>query len=263
MSRFIDQLKRVSLDTAQPMGFKRALSPSKRGLKLVASLAQPDIGDLAERVAGADAVLIPISRGGPGAKTLKKLCQYQADIAWGGWLKGAWREGIKRITAAGFDFVVFTADSAPLAVPEADDLGKILALEVSLDEGLLRAAAELPVGAVLTYGESLKVPFLTWRHLMLFQRFAGLAAKPLLVPVPSEITGNELRLLWEAGIDGVLIEVAAEGKPVGRIKELRQVIDGLSLSPRRQRGRTGALLPRIAAETSETIDEEDESRVSI
>lgn len=258
MSRFIDRLKRVSQGAAQPMGFRMVSSAARPRLSLVAHLAQPGIANIADYVAGADAGLISIARAGSGVKALKELGRSLADIVWGGWLGDTSREEIEQIVAAGGDFVVLPVASSSLAVLEADDLGKILAVEASLDEGLLKAVNRLPVDAVLVVAEPEEEPPLTWRRLMSLQRLADILAKPLLVSIPSEVTADELQVLWETGVDGLVVEVEA-GQPAARLGELRQMIDRLPPPSRGRRERKEALIPRITGEAELATEEEDEA----
>ncbi len=260
MSKFIDKLNRISRAEAQPIGFRATQPTSPRPkIQLVASVAQESVESLADYVAGADAGLLRISKLSSGAKTLKKISQDHSDILWGGRLEGSGSGDIKQVLKAGCDFIVFPATATLLTVPENDEVGKILEVATSLNEGLLRAVNELPIDAVLIAGEEREGYFLTWQHLMLFRRFADLLTIPLLVPVPSNVTAGELQALWEAGVGGVVIEVTA-GQPQDRFKELRQIIDGLAFPSPRQRGKAGISLPRISQEpdTVTTEDDEDE-----
>ena len=248
MSKLIDKLNQVAKAVPQPIGFRTAQSAStKTKILLIASLAQ------ANNVSGADAVLI--TKLSSGAKTIQKIAQSLPDIPWGLFLGDIGRKGVRPMVEAGCDFVVFPASTA-LAIPEGDKVGKILQVEASLSEGLLRAVNELPADAVLIASEQEGEYFLTWRHLMLFQRFADLLIKPLLVSIPLNVTANELQILWETGVDGVVVEVGS-GQPVGRLEELRQTIDKLTFPPRQQ-GKVEALLPRIGEETSPVTEAEEE-----
>jgi hypothetical protein len=211
---------------------------------------------LADYVAGADAGLLRISKPTSGAKNLQKISQAVSDIPWGGWLTGGLGE-IKQLTRAGCDFVVFPAGSTPLAMLQNDEVGRILEVEASLSEGLLRAVNELPVDAVLIAGEQKEGHTLTWQHLMLFRRFADLLTKPLLVSIPSNVTADELQALWEAGVKGMVIEVTV-GQPQDRLKELRQVIDKLTFPSPRKREKTEPLVPRIGMEPGGAIAEEED-----
>ena len=258
MSRFIDKLNQVSRVVPQSMGFRLAqLASEKPKILLIASLVQTNVDSLADYVVGADAGLLRIPKLSSGVKTLREVSQAVPDIPWGGWLRNIDQGGIKQMAKAGCDFVVFPAANTPLALLQNDEMGKILEVESSLSEGLLRAVNELPIDAVLIAGEQEGEYFLTWHHLMLFQRFADLLTKPLLVSIPPNVTANELQVLWEVGVDGAVIEVGA-GQPADKLKELRQLIDKLAFPSQRKRGRAEALLPRIDREVSIATKEEEE-----
>jgi len=254
----VDELNRVSRAAPQSMGFRAAqpVSPKPKIL-LIASLVQVRVDGLADYVAGADAGLLHISELSSGVKTLQKVCQIAPDIPWGGWLRDIGRGGIEQIAKVGCDFVIFPAANTSLAIFQGDEVGKILEVEPSLSDGLLRAVNELPVDGVLIASEQAKGYFLTWHHLMLFQRFADLLTKPLLVSIPLIVTASELQALWEAGVDGVVVEVGV-GQPAERLKKLRQLIDKIVFPSPRKRKKAEALLPYIGRETSVVTEEEGE-----
>lgn len=255
MSKLIDKLNQVAEVVSKPMGFKAAQAVSaKPKVLLMARLAQViNISRLVDYTTGADAVLI--TKIGSGAKTLQKIAQSVPDIPWGLWLGDIASRGIKPMLEAGGDFVVFPANAA-LAIPEDDKVGKILQVEASLSESLLKSVNELPVDAVLIASEPGEESLLTWHHLMLFQRFADSLTKPLLVSIPSKVTTNELQVLWKTGVDGVVV-AAGIGQPAGKFKELRQTIDKLTF-PLRQQKKVEALLPHLAEETGTVTETEDE-----
>ena len=260
MSRFIDELNRVAKATPQPMGFRAAQpASSEPRILLIASLAQ--IGDsdrLADGIDGADAVLLRLAKSDLAAKTLQKIAASLPDMPWGGWLEDIGAKKMETLVEAGGDFVVFPAASRVLATPQDDKVGKILQVESSLGEGLLRAVNDLTVDAVLTTDAYGAGDSIAWHHLMLFQRLANLLVKPLLASVPLNVTASELKTLWEAGVDGVVVGVGA-GQPAGRLRELRRSIGELTFRPSRKRGKAEALLPRIGGESSPaTPDEEEE-----
>ena len=260
MSRLIDKLNQVSKTAPQPMGFTVAqpVSPKPK-LLLIASLHQVNINGLADYVAGADGGLLHIHQSSE-AKALQEVSRAISDIPWGMWLGDSGQPEIKQITKTGCDFVVFPAAKTSLTILQNDAVGKILEVEASLSDGLLRAIDEMPVDAVLIAGELREHDFLTWHHLMLFQHFTNLLTKPLLVSIPSNMTANELQALWETGVDGVIAEVGA-GRPVKTLSNLRQAIDKPTFPSQRKRRKSEALLPRIGqamgAET-EVGDEEEE-----
>jgi len=255
VSKFIDKLKQVSWAAPQAMGFKVTLAaPPRPRMLLVASLAGADIDGLAQRVAGVDGGLLDISGPGEGAKALRKVRKVVPDIPWGGWLKGG-GGGMGPLVKAGCDFAVFPL-TTPLATLQDGEMGRVLQVEESLSESLVPAIDDLPVDAVLVTGGQ-EEHFLTWKHLMVFQYFAGLLSKPLLVSVAPTIADSELQALWEVGVDGVVVGVET-AQPVARLSELRQLIDGLTLPSYRKLKKTEAILPRIGGGGDTVIDDEDE-----
>ena len=259
MSRLIDELNSVAGAIPQPMGFRAARPVSSEPrILLIASLAQTgDTDHVADCVAGADAVLLRLAKSDLTAKTLPKIAASLPDMPWGGWLEDIGVKRMETLVEAGGDFVVFTAASRVLATPQNDKVGKILQVESSLGEGLLRAVNDLTVDAVLTTDVCEAGDSIAWHHLMLFQRLANLLVKPLLASVPLNVTASELKTLWEAGVDGVVVEVGA-GQPAGRLRELRRAIGELTFRPSRKRGKAEALLPHAGMVKSTEPEEAEE-----
>jgi hypothetical protein len=259
MSRLIDALNRVAKAVPQPMGF-RAVRPdsSEPRILLIASLAKiEDASHLADGTDGADAVLLRLDKSGLAASTLKKIAASLPNIPWGGWLDDIGNKKMATLVEAGCDFVVFPAASRVLATPQDNKVGKILQVEPSLGEGLLKAVNDMPVDAVLAAHVCEVGEPILWHHLMILQRLANLLSKPLLVTAPLEITAGEIKALWEAGADGVVLE--ADTGHLERLKELRQSIGKLKFPASRKRGKAEALLPRIGGEGGTvTPDEEEE-----
>jgi hypothetical protein len=258
MSRLVDALNRVARATPQPMGFRAARpTPLEPRILLVASLAQSDDTDrLADWVVGADALLLHLAKSRLPAKTLQKIAESLPDMPWGGWLEDTGASKMGTLVEAGCDFVVFPADSRVSATPEDDKVGKILQVESSLGEGLLRAVNDLPVDAVLATDAYKAGDSMAWHHLINIQRVSNLLTKPLLVPVPLNVTASELKALWETGVDGVVVEVDT-AKP-GGLKELRQAIGELPPRSSRKRDKAEALLPYSGGVKEPEPEEEEE-----
>jgi hypothetical protein len=251
MSQFIEKLKQVAKGVAPPMGFRTVARAGSLRPLLVASLtdaASPGAGDY---IAGADAVLAPLS--GAGAKAIKKLAGPKGGIIPGGRLKEAAADKLSKSAAASLDFVVFPAASPSLPVLEAEATGRILEVEASADSVLLRAAARLPVDAVLAGGGEQP---LTWQRLMVIQRLADLVDKPLLVPVAAGASQKELQALWDIGVDGFVVEVGAG--PKDSLSKLRRVVSGLEPSSKGRSGAQGAIVPPVAGQPEQPDEEEGE-----
>jgi hypothetical protein len=252
MSRLIDELNRAAREAAQPMGFRTArTAPAGPRLRLIASLAETEGVGRANLLEGADAALLHLTKA-DAAKALSKIAGTLPDIPWGVWLDDIGAKKWEALIEAGADFVVFPLSRQVTAAPLDEKTGKVLQIELSLGDGLLRAINDLPVGAVLA-ADAAEVGGATWHQLMHLQRLGNILVKPILAPVPSNVTAEELRALWEAGVDGVVVGAGT----AGRLLELRQAID--KFPPHlRKRGKTEAILPHISSALEAAPEEEEE-----
>lgn len=255
MSKFVDKLERVYRTSEPAIGFKRAGSASlNQPLVLVASLPQAK-AEIAKIVAdsGVDAGLI--AGKDFTVKNLKQLITVMGDIPLGVSVEGMGQEEIAGFVGSGCDFVVFNLRT-PVATLESEEIGKVLEVRYSLDQGLVRAinGLQLPVDAVLITGE-VDEPFITVERLLICQRFAGLLDKPLLITLPFPITASELSSLWRDGVNGVVV---SSEHPVEILAELRKAIDSLPQGGRQQFRRRAAVLPHLGTEMGVSAEEEEE-----
>jgi hypothetical protein len=225
---------------------------------LLASVAQVKATGLADCVAGADAGLLQAGTLSAGVKALQKASTAVPDIPWGLLLADAEVAGMEEMVQAGCDFFVFSVANTSLDLFDGDEVGKILQVDTSLGDSLVRSINELPVDAVLLVMGQEESP-LTWYSLMQVQRLSGFLTRPLLVYVSQAITPVELQALDGVGVAGVVVG-ASVGQEVGKLKELRQAIDESASLPKSKRGKVNALVPRIGevADISTEEEEEDE-----
>jgi hypothetical protein len=262
MSKFIDRLTQ-STQAAPSMGFRTAQSAViKPKIQLVAVLsdastdaAGADTGGA--DAAGADAGLLRISSVDSGAGVIKKLAGAIPDIPLGVWLEADACGQMDRVAELGCDFVVFPAVGTTLTGPRDDGVGMVLQLEPSLPEGQLRTVNDLPVDAVLVAAEQAASGPITWDQLMLYRRFAGLLAKPLLISIPPDAGAAELQMLWDAGIAGV-IAAAGPDSPDGELMRLRKLIDGLRPPSPHKKNRAEAIVPHISPGPGPAVETEEE-----
>jgi len=255
VSKLIDKLLQSAETVSLPLGFRATKpSPAKPKMALIARVEPANnTAPLADYVSSADAAII--ARTGTGKDAVTNTVRSLPDLVWGLWLEGKSRQQIKASIEAGADFVILPLD-IEFGLSGIEKAGKILLVEPSLSDGLLRTINELPVDAVLLAGDKEEDSAITWRQLMLCQRFADLLSKPLLLTVPTSVNGDELKALWKTGVDGVVIPVKT-AKQAEKLKELRQIINKVDFAAR-PRKKVAALLPHIAEETSTAIDDVEE-----
>lgn len=242
MSKLIERLSWASV-VPQPMGFGRVQgSPPKPKMVLIASPASA--ANLAEQSAGADAGLLVVSSA-DAARAIQEACQVVPGIPWGARAKDPGHIEADELVKAGADFIIFMSETS-LAL--GGDVGRILEIEPAFDQGLLAAANRLSIDALLVSDPA--KGGLTWRRLMALQRFADIFQKPLLAWAPPNMSADEVKALWDAGVDGVVVESG--------VKELRQVIDGVTFAVPRRRAKREAILPHVESRLAEPEEEEEE-----
>lgn len=256
MSKLIDRLIQTAETVSSPMGFRaaRAVQPKPKMALIARVEPAENMAQLADYVSSADAAII--AQTGAEKNTVTDIARSLPGVTWGLWLEEKSRQQIKASAEAGADFIILPLN-LDFGLPGTEKMSKILLVESSLSEGLIRTINELPVEAVLLTDDEKEKPALTWHQLMLCQRFSDLLFKPLLLTVPASVDSDELKALWKAGVDGVVISVKTI-KQAERLKELRQIIEQSDFAAR-PRIKVAALLPRIHEEISTvTTDVEEE-----
>ena len=196
MSKFIERLQSVFQPPAHSMGFNTARSEQARPrIQLVVKLAGVKLKSQIKELDQADALVLPISVFGAG-KTMS-----------GVWFSKGDAEEVEKATKAGADFIILPESGEVL--PHDKKIGRIIQIEASITDILLRTVNTLPVDAVLLNEEESGLG-LTWKRLMLIQRFSSLLNKPLLVEVLPSITDTELQAIWEGGVSGIIVTANAE-----------------------------------------------------
>lgn len=260
MSRLIDKLTHVRKAEPQPIGFiaVRAVIEKPR-MQLVAFLKTENYEEVAEDLKPADAVVLEITVPDDAA-LLEKKCRDKDGAIYGGWLKTASAEIIDPLLKSNCDFMVFPT-TAPFVVTSEEKIGRILAVDLSINETLLRTVNDLPVDAVLVSGPGPENG-LTLDYLMQVQSLVYLVRKPVIVPVSDSITQDELQALWNTGVTGAAVEIK-DKKTAGKLAALRKSIESLNPVEARKKARAGVLLPHLqpeapAPQVGESGDDEED-----
>jgi hypothetical protein len=141
-------------------------------------------------------------------------------------------------------------------MPKNEKTGKILQVDSSMDDGLLHSLNDLPADAALVTDSFGEGDALVWHHLMLLRHMALLISKPLIVLVPAAVTEDELKALWDAGIDAVMVPVDI---PKGEnLKELHETAAKLPRRTPRKQGKMNVFLPRSTESKSAPPPDEEE-----
>ena len=249
MSKLVDKLQHLSKPSPQ-MGFHSgdagAAPPS---MLLIAGLRGRDAAEaraLAESNIDAGLLLEPAD-----AAQIKQIAGAMGSLPLGVFLRGESGPGAAEIADSGGDFIVFDTRT-PIKTLEAEGLGKLLAVEPSLESSLIGGISELEVDGVLIVN---KQPVITIEHLLFCRRVIASAAKPLLMAVASPLTKEDINSLWEAGVEGI---VTPPGQLPRQLSPLREMIAALPRHRRRRRGESGVALPHYGVPAEPEEEEEEE-----
>ena len=252
MSKFVGKLQRLSKSSTPSMGFHPAASESKSSpMLLVAGLSGADIRE-AKIVADSNVDAGLILRQTSKIEDIRQVARAMGDVPLGVLVKDVGREETAKLVDLGCDFVVFDIKTPAIALCE-EGIGEFLMIAPSLDQGLVRAINNLDVdGVFISRGEE---SFITVEHLLICHRFCELLNKPVLISLPSLVTGAELSTLWQTGIDGI---VAPQEQPAEALAELRKMIDDLPRGAKRRRGKLDVVVPYAGGGIAEEEEEEEE-----
>jgi len=253
MSKFVDKLHNLSKSSVSPIGFHAAASKLKSSpMLLIAGLSGLDAKE-AENAANSNIDAGLILSQSFNLTGLKQTVKAMGNIPLGVLIKGMAEKKVNKLTGSGCDFVVFDMKTSAAAL-QKEKIGKFLLIEPSSEQSLVRAINRLDIDGVFI--NRCKEPFITMEYLLACQRFSELLNKPLVVTLPSLITGAELSNLWEAGIDGLVVPPS---QPIEAFIELRRMIDNLPKGAKRQRGKVDIVIPHYEGDT--TIEEEEEEEI--
>ncbi len=244
MSEFIKKLEDIARGRARTIGFGATGKPKTPSMMLIACLTSLDENLPQIAVSSKiDALLYDIKDGAGQAYTIAKLAQNESKIPWGVRLQKAGIEDINRLADAGCDFAVFDHESLA-QVLQAEKIGSVLEVDLSLQDSLLKAAGQLPIDA-LVIREDRHPGSLTINQLLNYHRITGFSGKYSLASLPKELA--DLRSLRDSGIKGVVMELS--GKDIEQqIKEVQETIQKIPASKSKSsRGENFAFLPATGA----------------
>ena len=243
MSEFVKKLDQVSRGAGRALGFGAAGKARTPPMMLITSLSHADTEMVMLAVSGkADAVLFDIKDLAGQVDSLSLVGALLEKLPWGVRLPEADIEGMNRLTEAGCDFVMLGPEAAAGVLHE-EKMGKVLEVDMSLKDGLVRAIGQLSVEALLLVEDNQSGP-LTINQLLNYHRLSEFVDKPLLAVLPRELT--DLEALLDAGIKGVVMELSGKDLEV-RLKEVQGSIQNLTASKKKSKGENHPVLPSVSS----------------
>jgi hypothetical protein len=247
MTKLADAIRRSQRIEAAPMGFGAA-RPATKPTMVVGAIAKPGDSLQAYKDAGVDLVVIDARPGAMSEADARKLGDDAGSLTLGLLAGSIDASQVASLQGAGFDFLVFDADSTPAAALLNEDLGFVLSLPAQADELFLRSLESLSLDAV--YLESLPSPLTVARQLEL-SRIGLFGRKSLICLTQAGVSAEDLRCLRAAGAAAVIASGAAAAK------SLKEAVAALPPRKTRREERRVVSLPVGAAVGHDDEDDDD------
>jgi hypothetical protein len=255
MSRLSDKFHKAAKLSVQTMGFRTSQKTAREpSLLLIVSITPEAFKNKAD-ADKAGAILIRPESAPVTPESARKVAEMYTDIPVGVYIEDADEKVTDALAEAGCDFLVFPPSSRIFNASEEKKTGKIIQVESSMDDSLLRAVNGLSVDAVIA-ADIFTGGAMSWHELLIFQHLANSFNRPLIVNIPPDVTEAELKALFEAGADGVIAEDSA--LKTGGLKKIQELIGKLPPRSARKRGKVDATLPHGGGAAAPPPDEEEE-----
>jgi len=250
MSCLSEKLKASLQVTAPAMGFfRKTASANKPRMLLLAQVAEIPGETMITNMPAIDVLLLSCTKSVP-AKTLNTLVKALGKSPLGLW--GPNKLSGKVISEV--DFLVFTAESMSLATQVAETVGKVLVIKTDWSDSMLRTLNETSLDAVLIDSDTIST--LTFLDLLCFSRVGNIVNKPLLAQVPVSVSEGEIRALWNAGVDALVVSLSEE--TLAETKKLATLLGTISLPAKNKWQRPHALVPSLKQEGASVTHDDDE-----
>ena len=223
MSKFIKKLQGTSGRKGQALGFGATAQSRDRVPMLIVAMLGRITPDAARDAVsnGAEALLLNAEDMNAQIETLSQITAEIKGTPWGMRLEPKDVAQIGELAKAGCDYLVFTPEMAGQAISNTE-MGRVLAIDTSLSDGLARAAGQLFCDAVL-FREPHESP-LTVHQLLDYQRLADLTGKPAMAFAPFDV--SDLGALHEVGITGIVVDFERDNLEE-RLREAKVTIQRL------------------------------------
>ena len=261
MSKLLEKLERISEGSGQPIGFGAAVNRTKISPMLIIA-SVPAVNTQLTGVAdkeGIDAILITITveNLAKDKKVLAKIDNTKIGIPWGVSMDAVTLEDIEQLIGMGCDFVIFGPAKTPAAVLNEDKIGKVLKIDPTLTDSMIRAISRLSVDAVFLSPGSEDEPHFTVQQLMAYERLAGGTGKHLLAAFPPSKPPADIESLWGLGVRGLAVDLTDE-QPEQRLAQIKEAIQKLPATRKKSKEKIRATLPMAKASEERTESEEDD-----
>ena len=259
MSKLIGKLEQVAHPAPRRLGFAISRDEAKSSsLVLVVRLESDSSKLIKESQKSADAAILRVSRIDSKKGSIKEMASVKDGIPWGVQAEVVRMEEVEGLRQAGCDYLVFGIEGTPGGVLNEENMGKVLSIEVSLEEQLMRVLEEMPADVIFI--ESQPESVITVKGLMAYRSVISYVSKPVLTLSSLDLEHAELSALQNVGVVGIVVEPRTSGD-MKKVAKLRKTIESLPPREPGEKGTVSAIVPQTApgpALAESMPDEEDD-----
>ena len=253
MSKFLERMERITVAAPGGMGFGAARTEKTPAVALVGLVSGSYAKGLkAVSDLGLDAVILS---GIDDAGGLKRIEKSLPSLPWGVKTSSLTESSAQEFRDSGCDILAFSLENTDASALVADDAARILYVDPDIEERELRTISALPVDVLILPMTGVSGP---WG----LAQVASVAAisrrvdKYILVEVSGTPSDKDLEVLRNAGVDGLVLDVAAVGADA--LEKLKSAALALPKQRSSGRGRNSAIVPSSVFPSSSAPEPEEE-----
>ena len=258
MSKFLDRMERIMLAGPGGMGFGVVRTEKTPGLALIGLVS----GSYAKGLATVSKLVLDAAllSGIDSATGLKRIEKSLPSVPWGVKTSTLTEESAREFRDGGCDLLAFSLENTAASALATDDAARILYIEADIEERELRAIAALPVDILILPMKDVTGPW-ELANLSAVASITRRTDKYILLEVANAPSDNDLEALRNAGVHGLVLDVAAVGSDT--LEKLKAAALQMPRMRSTGRGRATALVPTsvfpsAAGPEREEEEEEDE-----
>ena len=237
MSKFTDRLDEIIEGASASMGFGPTRSEKTPGLALIVQVSSSHkAGAATAKSVSPDGIIIT---GLKGPAQIGEVKDSLSDAIWGVRTDSLSSDDAKAYLEAGCELLAFRLKGTSIGAVSSEDSATVLCIDPDTNVEDLRDINALPVDAVLFPLAGASSSW-TLDDLTVVARISGRLGKYLLAEITEPPAADDLKVLRNAGIDGLVLDVSAGKDTLNSLK--KSLMDMPKPGPERS-GKSSAILP--------------------
>ncbi|MFC1979059.1 hypothetical protein ACFLVP_03630 [Chloroflexota bacterium] len=243
MSKLTEKLNKLTQDDSKPFGFTASVSKSILPRMLTIARIKFDIEANTIPEIDTDAVLLSVDVTSKAIDFIKKINKEKLPAIWGIEAASISRKEADQLIKIGCDYIVLKLTSPSPVLASDEKLAKIIKINPSINDTMIRAINLLPVDTVFIEDDS-EAPDIMIERLMIYSSIAAMVEQPLLLSVSLKLAKDTFEAIRDIGVTGLILDWSSPASNK-KIAEIKDVIQSLPEKKRNSRKRGHASLPSI------------------